>query len=333
MNFKRLTMGGLAVVALGAAGLGVTATSTVRELAVARTLARQQSDDLRGRIASVEKQLVSETKRAEAVESDNAALARAVATAEAVPAALAKPAAAAVTTLTREAFDARVKRAVANAQDGEAGAALAELLACWELGKTRAGGLEPVHSTALLGAWTKLGENHPAALSVLQEKMEKARQRILGSPDDTEPLKELASMARALKDEQAMVALYDAIPEGDARRTKVAIYAADGLIAARRYREVLSGRSYGSMSSSFEMNSQFNTMPGATADIAERMKSYAVTSAAKNIEVLAGAGDLTHARELAGRVLALDGSEATRALLQKHLERAGQAGLLREEGK
>ena len=162
--------------------------------------------------------------------------------------------------------------------------------------------------------------------------MEKARQRILGSPDDLEPLKDLSAMARALKDEPTMVALYDAIPEGDARRPKVAIYAAEGLIAEKRYREVLTGRTYGSMSSSFEMNSRFNTMPGATAEIAERMKGYAVTAAAKNIEVLAGAGDLAHARELAGRLLALDNSEATRALLQTHLERAGQAGLVAKPG-
>jgi hypothetical protein len=91
------------------------------------------------------------------------------------------------------------------------------------------------------------------------------------------------------------------------------------------------------MSSSFEMSSQLRTVPGATAEMAEKMKtsmrSYAVTSAAKNIEVLAGAGDLGHARELAGRVLALDNSEATRALVQKHLERAGQPGLLRDMGR
>ena len=328
MNVRLLTIGMVAVLALGAAGVGVSERTTAQELAEAQTRAQRTSEDVRGRIASLEKQLWSATKRAEAIESDNAALARAVETAQV---ALAKRAAAPVPGLTREAFDARVKRAVANAKDGEAGAALTELLACWELGKTRAGGLEPVHSTALLGAWTKLGENHPAALSVLREKMEKARQRILGSPDDTEPLKDLSAMARALKDEHAMVALYDAIPEGDARRAKVAIFAAEGLIAARRYREVLTGRSYGSMSSSFEMNSRFNVMPGATPETAERMKSYALTSAAKNIEVLAGAGDLAHARELTGRVLELDNSEATRALLQAHLERAGQAGLLAKE--
>ena len=45
-----------------------------------------------------------------------------------------------------------------------------------------------MHSTTLLAAWIKLGETYPPALAVLREKMEKARQRILGSADDLEPL-------------------------------------------------------------------------------------------------------------------------------------------------
>ncbi len=85
------------------------------------------------------------------------------------------------------------------------------------------------------------------------------------------------------------------------------------------------------MSSMFEMTSARIT-GSASAAMPERARtagrSYAISSAAQNIEVLAGAGDLAHARELAGRLLAFDGSEATRALLQKHLERAGRADLL-----
>ena len=54
----------------------------------------------------------------------------------------------------------------------------------------------------------------------------------------------------------------------------------------------------------------------------------AVALTAKNIELLAGSGDLPNARNLAERLLAYDHSEATRALIQKHAERAGQPGLL-----
>ncbi len=46
------------------------------------------------------------------------------------------------------------------------------------------------------------------------------------------------------------------------------------------------------------------------------------------IEALAGAGDLANARKLAERVLAYDATEATRALIQQRIERAGQPELL-----
>ncbi len=44
--------------------------------------------------------------------------------------------------------------------------------------------------------------------------------------------------------------------------------------------------------------------------------------------MLAGAGDLTHARTLAERLLAYDNSPETTALLSQHLTRAGQVDLL-----
>lgn len=329
MSITKLTLGAVVLVALGAAGFGVREYRAAGEATEALAGAKRSSEEARAKITDWEKKLETEAKRTEAVENDNAELASAVQAAQAAQAALVKAPAPAVVR-TREAYDARVKEVVARAKDGPADAALRELQACWAEGQTRAGGLEPVHSTQLLSAWIKLGEQYPPALAVLRQKMEKARQRVLGSADDMEPLREMASIARALKDELAMVTLYDAIPAGDARRKQVAIYAVEGLIAAKRYRDALVGRGYGSIASSFEMNSQPRALPGATAEMAERMKGYAVTSAAKNIEVLAGAGDLTHARELAGRVLALDSSETTRALLQKHLERAGQPGLLAE---
>jgi hypothetical protein len=335
MNISKFVAGAVVVVAVGAAIFAAWKFRSAAEMAETRAAAMRRSQEVRARIEGLEDKMAAETKRAEAVESDNAMLASAVQTSQA---AVAKRIAAPLPTLTREAFDARVKSAVAKAKDVEVGEALRELLACWELGKTRAGGLEPAHSTQLLGALINLGENYPPALAALREKMEKARKRVLASSDDMEPITELAAIARALKDKEAMVVLYDAIPEGDARRRMVAIYGADGFIAAKRYADVLLGRSWASMSSRFESMRLERPLPrGSDASRAEKirtmLRSHAVTSAAENIEVLAGGGDLVHARELAGRVLAYDGSEATRALVQKHLERAGQAGLLREVGK
>jgi hypothetical protein len=117
----------------------------------------------------------------------------------------------------------------------------------------------------VVGALTKLGERYPAALGELRERMENARRRVLGHADDMEPLREIAAIARALKDEQAMVALYDAIPVGDVRRQRAAIYAVDGLVAAQRYGDALVGRPYGTMVSNFESNLPFLSAPTPAA--------------------------------------------------------------------
>ena len=168
----------------------------------------------------------------------------------------------------------------------------------------------------------KLSERHPMILADLRERFEAGKRRVLQG-DDTEPLATMGMIARELKDEQAMVAVLDGLPAGDARRKMVTVYAVEGLIVAKRYDDVLAVQGYGMMSSSFERITAGMLAGSASAKMSERAKAagsrYAVTSAAKNIEVLAGAGDLANARKLAGQVLAFDGSEATRALLQKHL--------------
>jgi hypothetical protein len=55
---------------------------------------------------------------------------------------------------------------------------------------------------------------------------------------------------------------------------------------------------------------------------------FAIARAAKTMECLAGAGRLAEARELAGRVLAFDGSESSREILRTHVTRAGQPELV-----
>lgn len=331
MKITKLAVGMTGVlVALGAAGFGAREFFAAGEAVEAQAVARRAGADVRAKIASLERKLEAETKRAAAVESDNAVLASAV---QKVQTARVKPT---MATVSRELLAERMKKALALAKDGDEATAMRELLWCYDTATARPELGEAAQIGGVVRALATLGERHPAALAALRERFEEGKRRVLGNSDDTEPVAAMGLIARALKDEQAMGALYDAIPAEDARRRIVAIFGAEDFITTRRYSDVLVGRSYGAMSSSFEMGIRELPLPGATAERLEKIKalrrSYAVTSAAKNIEVLAGAGDLVHARELAGRVLAYDGTEATRALLQKHLERAGQPGLLATEG-
>lgn len=319
----------MAVVALGAVGAGVVMLQAKRESAEARAAAMRRNEEMRRALMALEQKLATETKRAEAVESDNAALASAVQKAQA---AIAKAAPVASVAISRETFAERIKRAMTAARAEDSDAALNELLACYRLGVARPSITTSIQLSTLVSALGKFGERHPEVLAELRDRFEKGRQRVVGSDDDTEPLSEMASIAHVLKNDQLMVAVWDAIPAGAPRRVTVGIYAVDGLIVAQRYGEALAVRTYASMSSAFE-----SSLPSVSSARASSTggngSTDLITATAKNIEILAGAGDLAHARELAGRLLAVDGSETAREILRQHLQRAGQPGLLNAEGK
>lgn len=325
MKITKLMAGTIAVVTLGAAAFGVREFFAAGAVAEARLAVNGRSDEIRAKLAALEKKFAAEAQRAEAVESDNAALEGAVKTAQA---ALEKPSSLAI---TRERFSERLKRAVALEKEDDPEVARRELLWCLDVAITQPGLLAGGQLITIMSALRKLSERHPVVLADLRERFESGKRRVL-SGDDAEPLAVMSAIARALKDEQAMVAVFDAIPDAGPRRKIAAVYAVEGLVAAKRYDDVLAVQNYGMMSSAFERTTAGWAAILASAKMPERAKeagkSYAVTMTARNIEVLAGAGDLANARALAGRLLAFDGSEATRALLQKHLERAGRGDLL-----
>lgn len=316
---------GVALIALGATVFSFHEWHTTRATAEAHRAASRHSDELRRRIQQVQASLNQETLQIEGVERDNAALTRAM---ENTQSALARVAA---TTLSRELLAERIKQALALAQGDDTARALSELLWCYDAGVARPDLIRSVQLVPVVGALGKLGERYPAAKAALRERFEQARRRVLGSPDDTGILGDMASLAWVLGDEQAMVAVYDALPPGDARRTRVATFAQRGFLAARRYGDALMGRPFATMSSNFELQTR-GIASASSADppqsFGAAVRKHAITSAATNIEILAGAGELAHARTLAERLLAFDSSEATRALVRQHLERAGQPGLL-----
>lgn len=311
------------VVAVVALGGGAWEWWRAHEAAVVAVEIRRQSAAWRGAIVTQERKISELAGRAVAVEGDNSTLAGALRKTRAAMAQADEG------SVSREAFAERVKRATTLARSGDPDEAVRELLECYRLAVAQPGLLrEWAQIGYLLGVLSKFGESHPEVRAELLRRFEQGKRRILESADDTEPLGEMGSIARALKDEQLMVAVWDAIPAGDPRRQQVGTYATNGLIATKRYAEALASTSYGVISARFEANSSRHNASGAS-DAGRR--SW-ISTTATNIELLAGAGDLVHARDLAGRLLAADGSEATRALLQTHLERAGQPGLLATGG-
>lgn len=328
MNTNGVTLrviGGLAFAALIFGGWKFYSATRTKEALAA---ADRRQEAMRSQIATWETRLGAAAKRAGAIESDNALLSSAFEKVRAVKtAAKAAP-------VSREIVEERFKQARLLAENGDPEAALRELLWCYDEGFPRVGGSrKATQMNAVVAALAKLGERYPAAQSALRERFEKARQRLLSSTDDSDAISELSSLARALKDERAMLALYDQIPSGDRRRQRIAIYAFDQFVEVQRYQDALPGRPFSVMSSSFEMLTQERPLPQNVRDpegMRKRQRDYAINSAATNIEALAGAGDVEHARVLAEKLLKYDGSPETRALVRKHIERAGRPELLNQ---
>ena len=64
MKSSKLMVGAVGLVALGAAGFGVREFRVAAEMAETRAAAQGRSEEVRTRIASLERKLVAETKRA-----------------------------------------------------------------------------------------------------------------------------------------------------------------------------------------------------------------------------------------------------------------------------
>lgn len=316
MNFLKWLV---VAIAVAVSGLGVMRWRQALEAENARLAAGAALEQMQQKIAGLESRLATEKKRTAEVESDNAGLRLAVEKTKQAKIKSATP------TVSRMEFEAMAKAAIALAwEQGDSDEALQGLLKCFDVGMAQRNGLSMVAQISMVvGALGRMGETRPEAAAALRERLEKARQRVMADPDDTDPIQNISLLSRALKDDSILVSLYDALPAGDNRRRMAGIYARDALLEAQRYREVVEITPFSSMSSNFESNMNSAALKMETAT------RYLATSAAKNIEALAGVGDLEHARALAKRLLAFDGSDETKAALQARLVRAGQPGLLK----
>lgn len=233
--------------------------------------------------------------------------------------------------VTRDAVEARYKHAQDLASRGDAAAALKEFLWCFDEGMPRVTGYGGVRTSFLLSEIAKLGEQYPDALAALRERRDKALQRMLASATDSDAAMEFSALNRALKQDQNTLAVFDQLPADDQRRQTLASSAYDQLVTAQRYGDALLGKSYAQISAQFEIMAAERPLPANIPNpemLQKAQHDYLISSTAKNVEVLAGAGDLEHARALAARVLAFDRSPEARTLLQQHAARAGQPELL-----
>lgn len=325
MGTSKLTVGLIGAAAALGVGLALVGTSRARAARAELAVAQREEAGLAAQMKGLESRMQAEAKRVQVAEAENARL---LAEAEKMKGTKSRPAE--EEEVTTGMVNTRFKRAQELAKSGDPAEALRELLWCFDVGMPPFAAFSGVRVSVLLDAIVELGARYPAALDALRARRDKARDQLLARDGSLGAGADFASINRVLKDYHANLALFDQLAPGDTRRRWLASGAHDFLVEQRRYTAALEGSPYSSISSTFEMLIHERPLPPDTPnpeEVRRKSREYIVAWAAKNIEVLAGAGELEKARTLAERLISYDAADTTRALIQRHAERAGRPEL------
>jgi hypothetical protein len=249
--------------------------------------------------------------------------------------------------LTHENIAARFKRGQAREAAGDLAGALADYLWCYDIGYR---GGDPLRRIAALA------KKFAAAEQALLARRELAEQSILSDPDDVETMNDVVALNQHLGDNARTLAIYDRLPRGAVRGEQHSRAMLEVFLSTRRYADAAQVLPYELLKQGLERSVKMDEMRGVRANAQQRamaaegstpaqqqMQAVAIerarraqrvatiTETAVGIEILAGAGDVPHAEELVRGLLAYDGTEETRTLLEKHLSRAGHPEILARE--
>ncbi len=333
MSSIKLTLGagGLAAGAIILAVVQHRAAQT----AVAESAAlRQVQNGLQARIGKLEQDLAQAAQRARSSDADNASLLEAIAAAR--PPGVTRPApASGAGELTTASVQARFKAARELAAAGKSAEALAEMLWCLDEGMVKVSILSGVRNSVLGTELQKLARIFPPAAAALRERRDAAERKMADAPTERQPAADFALLNETLDEVDKNLAAFDRFPPGDERRAPLGTRLMSRLVEAQRYAEAVEVYPYARMSSLLSMSTRMPNVTGHPDPEGglRRYREGTLTSAARNFEVLVGAGDLKNARVFAQQVLLFDDSAGTRALLERHATRAGKAGFVGTLGK
>ncbi len=208
--------------------------------------------------------------------------------------------------------------------------ALAEYLWCYDYAFLR--------SPALVKNFAQLATRYPPAAVELQVRLQAAEARARHDPSDTDALQDFTTLDLALNQSARSLAFHDELPANDERRVHIARALAPEFIARKRYTDVSAIiPRYEPTIQELETRLQRQSDAGRVkqlppqneaqriADERARAAQFkaAIDSAMVTMEVLAGLGDSIRAQTIAEKILLLDTSPETRAVVASRLERAG----------
>jgi RNA polymerase sigma factor (sigma-70 family) len=316
------TAGVVAALSVGSALYSAKQLSETRaELATANEHAR-----------TTEARLAIEKKNTAAAEADSAELSKIIDSMRASsPPPRSTPVVAASENqpITREGVEARYNEAREAARSGNNAAALAGFLWCFDEGMPKVPSYVGVRASFLLGELAKLGKVYPPALVALRERRDRVEAR-MADPADSEAARDFAALNNALDENARTLEVYDKLPPDDPRRAALLARTYDLLINLQRYTDAAQARSFSQMLTHFDMITRPRPLSSNFPNperVQEASRRVGAAATAKNIEVLAGAGDIANARALIDKLLAYDSSEETQTLLKTHLARAGRPEL------
>jgi thiol-disulfide isomerase/thioredoxin len=200
--------------------------------------------------------------------------------------------------------------------------ALRELLWCWDEGK-KDPEFARTRSTSVAREFGRLARSYPPVRDAMIVRRDQARERAIANKGGAVVVQDLIQLNRELKMDDDTIAVFDQMPEGDRRKVTISIYLFDVFLEKQRYADAM----LFNMPESFTMNIERSKAQLKAGKQVMPGLQFTVTSTAKRIEALAGAGLIDQARDLGEKLLELDASAETKALLNRHVARAGTPGL------
>lgn len=314
---------GITIIALGLSFYFYTENQKSTE---ALKTAQQQQPGLQTKIKQLETRLTLATDQLHASEKDAAALRLNL-----EKAAMNQPqSTASPEPITQSYVDSRYKKARELAKAGNHAEALKEFLWCYDEGMPRIPAYAGVRQSFLLSGILKLAEAYPPALTALKDRREKSYQQLVANAGDTEAMGSFSNLNRILKDSGRTLQFYDQLPSDSPDKQTIGRYVYNELAAAQRYQEAVQAKPYRQMLSFFEDIAEVpkSALSGPDAEKIRAMnRTHTTQLGAGFVEVLAGAGQLEDARDLAEIIRAYDSSPEAKAALTAAATKAGHANL------
>jgi tetratricopeptide (TPR) repeat protein len=198
--------------------------------------------------------------------------------------------------------------------------ALKELLWCFDEGMKGIGQFAGVRATFLLAEIARLGEPGREAL---RERRDRTQIAMNGpAVARREAALDWVALNRALGEQNKIIEFFEQLPPDDHRRPLLQRDVYILLAAAQRYADALKLLPYD------QIDPAYLTRSAEASTQVKGSLAAVVRIRAREVEVLAGAGQIDDARALAEKLLEIDNSPPARETLLQSLRRAGQPNLL-----